>query len=465
MIKRALVWNHLFLDDEGSTLARTVRLNWAQVDSSFASSLSKWQRFVHNPTNIMQQEYRGIRGGKMIVDELRKLQLPLMDSTHSNCHKWVGLFSNFQILLGVRGLRDKDSFLSYDVLQDGRLVLIPLEDECLVDATLKPIRILAKVDKIWILDPDPNVVHPWWDLWVVGKKPLCELEWDPGEWKWLPTSDFGEDVRPKPFFQYSVRLGREMLRRRIPHWPTTTTTWLTYNVDSTYMTTFWKWLWAMQIPKKIILFRWLIIHYAVPVRVWMHCKDADKMCDFCGLEMESLHHLLWSCMAAKLVWKRILRLLHDVYGSRVYKWGAVMWAAIKGKVQDYEQEKVTFALHTRGRYVEEVLSCMHSNSIQNGVVWETISSITLWVLWTSRCRRIFQQIQWNVVDVVKEIWLTFVHTLFKGEYDVIKDVSGVVFQKKEFFKKRWERMNVFYMVNCCICWRYQPPLWVFPPPI
>ena len=54
----------------------------------------------------------------MIVDELRKLQLPLMDNIHSNCHNWVGLFSNFQILLGVCGLRDKDSFLSYDVLQD-----------------------------------------------------------------------------------------------------------------------------------------------------------------------------------------------------------------------------------------------------------------------------------------------------------------------------------------------------------
>ena len=58
--------------------------------------------------------------------------------------------------------------------------------------------------------------------------------------------------------------------------------------------------------------------------------------------------------------------MHDVYGSRVYKWGSVMWVAIKGKAQDYEQEKVTFALHTRSPYVEEVLSCMHSNSIQNG---------------------------------------------------------------------------------------------------
>ena len=63
----------------------------------------------------MPQEYRGIRGGKMIVDELRKLQLPLMDNIHSNCHKWVGLFSNFHILLEVHGLRDKDTFLSYGV--------------------------------------------------------------------------------------------------------------------------------------------------------------------------------------------------------------------------------------------------------------------------------------------------------------------------------------------------------------
>ena len=67
------------------------------------------------------------------------------------------------------------------------------------------------------------------------------------------------------------------------------------------------------------------------------------------------------------------------------------------------------------------------------------------------------------MDVVKEIWLTSMHTL-KGEYDAIKGDSDVVFRKQEVFKKRWERMNVFCMVNGCIRWRYQPPLWVFPPP-
>ena len=68
-LHQPLVWNPLFLDDEGSMLGRIVRLNSAQVDSSFASSVSKWQHLVHNPIDIMQQEYRGIRGGKMIVDE------------------------------------------------------------------------------------------------------------------------------------------------------------------------------------------------------------------------------------------------------------------------------------------------------------------------------------------------------------------------------------------------------------
>ena len=47
--------------------------------------------------------------------------------------------------------------------------MIPQEDECLVEAILKPIKILAKVDKIWVVDPDSNDVHLWWDLWVVRK--------------------------------------------------------------------------------------------------------------------------------------------------------------------------------------------------------------------------------------------------------------------------------------------------------
>ena len=41
----------------------------------------------------------------------------------------------------------------------------------------------------------------------------------------------------------------------------------------------------------------------------------------------------------------------------------------------------------------------------------------------------FQQIQWNVVDVDKEIGVALVHTL-KGEYDAIKGDSDVVSRKQ-----------------------------------
>ena len=102
LLHQPLVWNPLFLDAEGSMLGRRVRLKGS---SGFIFCL-------------IQQEYRGIRGGMVILAELRKLQLPLQDNIFSNCHKWVGLFSNFQVLLGVRGLRDDDTFLSYDVLLD-----------------------------------------------------------------------------------------------------------------------------------------------------------------------------------------------------------------------------------------------------------------------------------------------------------------------------------------------------------
>ena len=71
---------------------------------------------------------------------------------------------------------------------------------CLVKTTLKLVRIVVEVDKIQVIDPDPNVVNPLWDLWIVGEKPLCEFSWDLGEWTWLSTSYFGENVWPIPFF-------------------------------------------------------------------------------------------------------------------------------------------------------------------------------------------------------------------------------------------------------------------------
>ena len=52
-LHQPLVWNPLFLDDEGSMLGPRFRLIWAHMDSLFALSLRTWQRFAHNTTHII----------------------------------------------------------------------------------------------------------------------------------------------------------------------------------------------------------------------------------------------------------------------------------------------------------------------------------------------------------------------------------------------------------------------------
>ena len=48
----------------------------------------------------------------------------------------------------------------------------------------KPIRVVAKIGNVCIVDPHPKKVYPLWNIWVCGSKPLLELEWDPTKWWW-----------------------------------------------------------------------------------------------------------------------------------------------------------------------------------------------------------------------------------------------------------------------------------------
>ena len=45
--------------------------------------------------------------------------------------------------------------------------------------------------------------------------------------------------------------------------------WIANNVNALQLTKFWKWLWSMQLPEKVICFRWLLMHYALPVGDWL----------------------------------------------------------------------------------------------------------------------------------------------------------------------------------------------------
>ena len=66
-----------------------------------------------------------------------------------------------------------------------------------------------------------------------------------------------------PFFQCLVKMGREMLRRGVVVMPTTCKFWRFGNVQDSWLDAYWKWLWAMQIPKKLYYLdgRWYIMAF------------------------------------------------------------------------------------------------------------------------------------------------------------------------------------------------------------
>ena len=114
--------------------------------------------------------------------------------------------------------------------------------------------------------------------------------------------------------------------------------WSLGNVRHSWLNAYWKWLWDMQIPRKAILFRWLLVHYGTPVKSWMagHCHDLK--CENCGFLNEPMHHVLWVCPIARSVWKRMLRILYPIYGKQVYTWGFVRWGRLAEVIQNYEKE-------------------------------------------------------------------------------------------------------------------------------
>ena len=214
-----------------------------------------------------------ISGGNIMYSEMDRVFTRSSFQPSETSLSWYGMFSSLHVLLGVRGYKNSHQCLYFDVLPSGRLHSLFVEDEIVTRGNRLSIRVLWKKDKKWILNPHPNDVNNLSDLWVYETKPIDRLLWDPSEWKWQIRSMQGMLGKQIPFFQYSVKMGREMLRRGVTVIPATCKFWRLGNVTDYWLNAYWKWLWAMQIPKKVVLFRWLLTHYSIPVKSWMrgHC--------------------------------------------------------------------------------------------------------------------------------------------------------------------------------------------------
>ena len=72
-----------------------------------------------------------------------------------------------------------------------------------------------------------------WRLWVWEGRPLRQLSWDPGEFRW-PSSSKDE----VSFFEYSASIGRHILIQQVTVQPTMTRVWEHAGLTDRFLCTF-----------------------------------------------------------------------------------------------------------------------------------------------------------------------------------------------------------------------------------
>ena len=96
-------------------------------------------------------------------------------------------------------------------------------------------------------------------------------------------------------------------------------------------------------------------------------------------------------------------------------------------------------------------------SIRDDIIWETISSIMMWVIWKVQCTSFFDNLTHDASVIVVEFWLLLIHTLC-GQYKSFTGNVDVIFKMQMHFKSLWDSMLIFWEDGDRIIWMYIVPV-------
>ena len=190
------------------------------------------------------------------------------------------------ILIGVRAYTNEGRIRFYEVGDAGFLYLVQEEAEVMQLASQKPIRVIARLDKKIFLDPNPFLADHARQLWAFQSKPVENLNWDPVDYAWQlagRSSANEQETRTLPFFQYSVAYGGRFLMQRQCVRPAAQKYWESGAISPQYLAAYWKKLWALPCLQRAISFKWLLLHYALPVGFHLKGHVDDRHCVSCQL--------------------------------------------------------------------------------------------------------------------------------------------------------------------------------------
>ena len=283
------------------------------------------------------------------------------------------------------------------------------------------LRVIGQSGKRWYDDPNPKTLLTLDKAWVYGNCPLVRLQWDPGDYVWQMNSLSSSHAQHRSFFDYSVKYGRNLLVEARICDPAASKVWDDYGIPQDIRKDFWKRLWNQIYPRKITTFCWLLIHRSLPVGAWYKGRVEEQKCLSCGNSLETQQHCLWECEHAQAIWKRVLRLMARSGMKGVISWGTAAWALLESKVTTYESNPDSKAFFIQRGYIHRSFLLPFAGQESEGErnpQWELLCGITLWVIWKSRCIRVFSGKKVPPVEGIKEIWAEAVHSL-KGQYDSI----------------------------------------------
>ena len=82
------------------------------------------------------------------------------------------MFSTLNILIGAHFYTQNGSLYFYEVLDNGRLLLIEEESSIMSSAKQLPMRVIARLDKKIFIDPNPLIANFSSHMWVLHSRPL-----------------------------------------------------------------------------------------------------------------------------------------------------------------------------------------------------------------------------------------------------------------------------------------------------
>jgi hypothetical protein len=156
----------------------------------------------------------------------------------------------------------------------------------------------------------------------------------------------------------------------------------------------WKILWNLNVPAKVKIFCWIILHGVIPLKAILFRRHigTDGVCPLCKLEAEDMLHMMFKCPRAYCIWKALglealvaEAITNDRSGSEVFE---VLLKSPSTSVPDFDsiQRRELIAVsawyiwwlrrrQTHGEQVPPIRNCITSiRAITANVARANISS-------------------------------------------------------------------------------------------